>query len=103
MAPGIVLGWVLCAWVSAAAALIAYRMVVGRIPLRGLLTIDGDRFSAERLQLLLVFMGALVVYAADALNTKKMPEISDELLIILGGSNALYIAGKVARPPQKQT
>jgi hypothetical protein len=99
MAPGTVLGWLLCGWVAAVATLISYLILTGRIALRGLFTIDGDRFSLERLQLFIVFLTTLVVYAGDAIHEQKLPEVSDLMLFFLGGSNILYLTGKVARPP----
>ena len=99
MTPSTVLGWLLCGWVAAVATLISYRILAGRIALRGLFTIDGNRFSLERLQLFIVFLTTLAVYAGDAIHEQKLPQVSDLMLVLLGGSNVLYLAGKVARPP----
>ena len=97
MAPGHLLGMFLLTWLSAVAALLAYRVLTGAISLDGLFTSDGARFSPERLQLLIMFLSAIVVYAASAMRSKGMPDVPEELLIFLGGSNAIYLAGKIAR------
>jgi hypothetical protein len=96
MTPGQAFGWFLHAWMAAVVALVAFRLLTGRIALAGLLTQDGDKFSPERLQLLLATIGALVAYAAQALDARAMPADASELLILMAGSNALYLGGKFA-------
>src|SRR5205814_10692473 len=88
--------WFMLAWLSALAVLIAYRVLTGQIALQGLLTMDGQRFSPERLQLLLLTVGALVIYAEEALANKKMPDVPDGLLTLLVGSHVLYLGGTIA-------
>lgn len=97
MRPSEFLGWVLSSWVSAFALLVAFRVLTGKIRLTGLFTVDGKRFSPERLQLFLVFVGALAVYASEALHKGTISPPSDQLLVFLGGSNAVYLSGKIAR------
>ena len=99
MTPGSLLGMVLVAWVAAVAVLILYRILTARIPLAGLFTADGQSFSPERLQLFAMLLFALSAYVGMALQSGKMPDLPEEVLLLLGGSNALYLAGKVARSP----
>jgi hypothetical protein len=96
VAPQSILKWFLLAWLGAVTALVTYRILTGRIALTGLLTMDGSRFSPERLQMLLVSLGALAVYAGGTLEAGKMTDIPDWIVAILTGSNVLYLGGKVA-------
>jgi hypothetical protein len=96
MNPGYFLGCFLEAWLAALAALIFYRILTGQITLNGLFTMDGERFSPERLQLLLITVGILAWYVQDALGSNAMPTPSNDLLVILGASHFVYIGGKVA-------
>jgi hypothetical protein len=90
------LSWVLAAWLVSVVMLIAYRILTGKISLRGLLTIDGDRFSPERLQLLLMTLGLLTIYVQDAVSSWSMRPASDELATVLAASQVLYLGGKFA-------
>jgi hypothetical protein len=96
MNPGYVLGWFLPAWLSAVMILIVYRILTGRISLRGLLTTDGDRFSPERLQLLLITFATLAAYLENAVSINAMATLPNELVVVLAGSHALYLGGKIA-------
>jgi|SRR5690348_1501020 hypothetical protein len=96
MTPGSVLGWVIELWLAAIVVLIAYRVLTGRISLRGVFTKNGDRFSPERLQLFAVTLSLLVTYMHDSLSTAKMQAPSAELLAIFAASNVLYLGGKIA-------
>jgi hypothetical protein len=96
VSPSQAFSWYFVAWLTAVAALILYRLLSGQIALDGLLTMDGQRFSPERLQLLLVTLAALAIYAEEALANQKMPEVPDGLLPILVGSHVLYLGGKIA-------
>jgi hypothetical protein len=99
--PSQVLKWYMIGWLAAVAALVAYRILTGRIALDGLFTMDGNRFSPERMQLLLVTVGALAIYASEALaapviTTKALPPVPEGLLAILTGSHVLYLGGKIS-------
>jgi len=94
--------WFLVGWLTALALLVLYRVLSGRIALVGLLTMDGQRHSPERLQLLLFTLGALAIYIGQALVTgqsatiKSLPEVPDWVLPLLLGSHALYLGGRIA-------
>jgi hypothetical protein len=96
MNPGDFLGWFLQAWLAASAAIVAYRILTGRISLNGLITIDGSRFSPERLQLILITIGILASYTESALSTKSMPALPSEFVAVFAASQVLYLGGKIA-------
>jgi hypothetical protein len=96
MTPGTALGWFLQAWVLAVAVLVMYRVVTRQIPLDGLLSTHHGHFSPERAQLFFVTVGALIAYAANALQTKSMGAIPD-LATLLAASNAIHLVGKAVR------
>lgn len=87
---------ILIAWLSALALLIVYRVLTGKIALGGLLTMDGKRFSPERLQLLACTIAGLAAYASDALAEQKMPDLPSGALALFAASHAVYLGGKVA-------
>jgi hypothetical protein len=97
MTPGDFLGTFLRAWLIAVAAAIVYRMLTGRISLKGLFTIDGTRFSPERLQMLVVTLGVLASYVQGSLTAHKMQPIPSELFSVFAASHVLYLGGKIAR------
>src|SRR3954468_6103087 len=97
MTPGSFLGLVLRAWLLALAALVAYRMLTGRIRLAGLLSADGDRFSPERLQMLLMTLGTLGAFAESALSQGRLPVLPGGLVGTLGASHLVYLGGKLWR------
>ena len=99
---------VILAWLAGLATLIAFSMLAGRVMLNGLFTTDidndgvADEFHPERVQLLLfsVFGIAAYVFATmDAVAASKtaltvLPDVPDELLMMLGASNTFYLSGK---------
>ena len=96
MRPGYFLGCFLAVWLAAVVILIAYRILTGRISLQGLFTMDGDQFSPERLQLILVTVGLLAAYAQQALGAGLMPPVSSVVIAVFAASHAVYLGGKVA-------
>ncbi len=101
----------LLAWLAALALSLAYEMFSGRIQLNGLFTTDvdndgiADEFHPERVQLLLVSLLGIVGYAysvMDAAHASKaaltiLPDVPDELVMLLGASNSFYLTGKFGR------
>ncbi len=85
---------------GALALIVGYKMLTGRINTSGLLE-DKERrsLSPSRIQLLLfTFVGAGAYLAAvpemfDAA-APKLPEVPAELLVLLGGSQVVYLGGK---------
>jgi len=82
------------------ALVIAFRILRGDIALYGMLSQGGQRFDPERVQSLAVFIfviGAFLVEAVAAPKKGSLPSIPESLLVLLGGSNGVYLAGKFAR------
>lgn len=101
----------LLGWLVGLAAALLYAMMSGAVQLNGLFTTDvdndgiADEFHPERVQLLLISLFGIVGYAImtmDAANASKaalkvLPDIPDELLMLLGASNSFYLTGKFGR------
>jgi hypothetical protein len=102
---------VMLAWLAGLVAVIALAMLRGRVMVSGLFTTDlnndgiPDQFHPERVQLLLFSLFGLSAYVfstMDAVAASKtalttLPDISDELLMMLGASNTFYLSGKFGR------
>ena len=91
-------------WFALLAAIVVSRMLSGQIDASGLLqnSADDDGVAPERVLPLIAFPVALVSYAITALHADMsvhaaMPDPSQDLVMLLGGSNGLYLAGKIAR------
>jgi hypothetical protein len=94
-----IFGYCLLAWLFALAAIIALRMLSGKIPVQGLLTTAGGAADPERVQSLFVtafVIGALITDLPGSVERRSLPEIPQSLLL-LAGSNSLYLGGKIAR------
>jgi len=88
-------------------AVVAFQIITGRINTKGLLSDKAKNgvasFSPARLQLLM-FTVAVAFYvlgkvmSSIAIGMPKFPEIDPNVLVILGGSHALYLGAK-ALPP----
>jgi hypothetical protein len=83
------------------AAIIAYRMLTGRINTHYLLfgtRKNGTKYlSPERVQLLLFTLGTAMFYVMQVAETREagvLPDIPIKTLALLGGSNAIYLGGK---------
>ena len=95
----------LLCWLGAMALLVLYRCLTGGIALSGILAQSAEdnaqrRPSPERVQLLLMFLFALVAYARLALNAAQgpsLPEVPNELLVLFAGSNGIYLSAKLGR------
>jgi hypothetical protein len=78
--------------------IVGYQLLNGQITTRGVLSdkTTGE-FSPARLQLLLASLFGAVYYllqAMDAQSTGRLPDIPEEVLLALGGSNVLYLGAK---------
>jgi hypothetical protein len=94
--PSDALRWFLTIWFSTLAGLIAFRILTGQIVLAGLLTMDGQKFSPERLQLLIFTIAGLAAFAASALAQHKLPAIPEDLLVVFAASQSVFLGGKIA-------
>jgi hypothetical protein len=106
---------VMLTWLAGLAALLVLEFLRGRIWFRGLFTtdIDGDgvadEFHPERVQLFIMSLFGIVGYAMMAMDAVAgaktpltvLPDIPEELLMILGASNTFYLSGKFGRTLQR--
>ena len=82
------------------ALLVGYQMLTGRINTAGLLQDKEHKdLSPVRVQLLLFTLigaGSYLALAADMIETgaPSLPTVPAELLLLLGGSHAVYLGGK---------
>lgn len=96
MNPATFLEYFLEIWLALLAVIVAYRVLTGGIPLDGLFSIDGDRFSPERLQLFIVTLLMTLGYAEESLRAMHMSPVPNELLALFAASHAVYLGGKTA-------
>ncbi|SRR6266849_4661308 len=87
------------AFLLALLVIVALRILTGSIRTRGLIegtTAAGSRFvSAGRAQLLIATLVAAAQYLSQAVNdSHNLPEIPQNWLLLLGGSNLLYLGTK---------
>ena len=95
-----IFGYCLLAWLFALAAIIALRMLRWKDSGSGLLTTAGGAADPERVQTLFVtafVIGALIIDLPGSVERRSLPEIPQSLLLLLAGSNSLYLGGKIAR------
>jgi hypothetical protein len=86
------------------AAIIAYRLLTGGINTKYLLygtQADGTKyFSPERVQLLLFTLWTAMSYLLQVAQSARthqatsLPDISNQTLVMLSGSNAIFLGGK---------
>jgi len=93
-------------WFALLAMLIAVRILRRDIDVSGFLTnstkAGRDEITPERVAAMAAFPTILIYYVLTALRadmsvSPAMPDIPELLVTILTGSNALYLAGKIAR------
>ncbi len=87
------------AFLLAVFGVVALRILTGGIRTRGLIegtTAAGSRFvSASRVQLLIATLVAAGQYLTQVVeHPQKFPEISQNWLLLLGGSQVLYLGSK---------
>lgn len=84
------------------AAVVAFQIITGRIKTKGLLSDKANgvgNFSPARLQLLIFTFGVAFyilgkVISAVAAGKPGFPPIDPNVLVVLGGSHALYLGAK---------
>ena len=86
-------------WVflSGLAIITAWQLLTGKINLSGLLYEDlvTNKFSPGRVQLLVATLATALFYLLQVLNDpKELPRLSQEMLLLAGGGNLVYLAGK---------
>ncbi len=101
----------LLGWFAIMLGTLVVRGLRGDMRLAGVLTHqDGHAIDPERVQSLAVFAFVIGAYALEGMEAfhamalpvkgappARMPDISDTLLVLLTGSNGVYLAGKIAR------
>ena len=102
---------VLLAWLAGLALAFAYEMFNGAIQMNGLFSTDvnhdgiADEFHPERVQMILISAFGLAGYALMAMDAatasqiplKMLPDVPEELVLLLGASNSMYLTGKFGR------
>ena len=80
------------------AAIIAYRLLTGKIVVRGLFLRKAGpaSVSPERIQLLLATLFVSANYMASVARDtgNNMPDIDPKTLYVMGGSSGIYVVGK---------
>jgi hypothetical protein len=102
-----ILEYGLLAWFGLLFALIGMRILRGDIIASGFLTnrANGQAVEPERALMMTIFPAVVLYYAYTALTDEvpmvngrpSLPDIPQYLLMLLTGSNSLYLAGKIAR------
>jgi hypothetical protein len=94
----------LLVWFALLAAIIGGRVLSGEIDTTGFLrTRHHDEVAPERALSMAIFPIVILSYAFSALHADmsvrppSLPELPDNLLMLLTGGNGLYLAGKIAR------
>ena len=80
--------------------LIGYQILTGRIIMRGLLLAKDSRgcVSPARIQLLVFTLTSAFYYLASVMaDPNRLPEMPQQLLLVLGGSNLFYACSKARR------
>jgi len=80
--------------------LIGYQILTGRIIMRGLLLAKDSRgcVSPARIQLLVFTLTSALYYLVSVMDDpNRLPEMPQQLLLILGGSNLFYVGSKARR------
>jgi hypothetical protein len=102
---------VLLAWLAGLALAFIYALFNGEIQMNGLFATDvdndgiADEFHPERVQMLLISAVGIASYAfmaMDAALASKaalivLPDVPEELVMLLGASNSMYLTGKFGR------
>ena len=94
----------LALWFVLLAVIVIGRVLSGAIDVTGLLQhrADDDAVAPERIVPMLVFPVIVVTYVLSALHadvsvTHTLPDLSQNMILLLSGGNGLYLAGKIAR------
>jgi hypothetical protein len=81
-------------------AVVAYKILTGEINFRGIFNEKNTAgktkgYSAVRVQLMIFVLASAFYYVSKvADNPNEFPQVPNELLLALGGSHMVYLAGK---------
>ncbi len=94
----------LLVWMALLAVIVIGRVLNGSIDCTGLLQhgVDDGAVAPERVVSMVIFPVVLVTYVLNALHADMsvhaaLPNVSDNMILLLTGGNGLYLAGKIAR------
>ena len=80
------------------ALVVTYKMLTGGINMSGLLDDKATRaLSPERVQLLVftvIGAGYYLLLAMETASSARLPDIPEEVVLLLGGSHFVYLGGK---------
>lgn len=93
------LAWTMTAWFLGLVGLVGWAMASGRLPMRSMLAPrPGESDGVDRLQLFAAVLFGLVYYLVICLKAPRealaMPDVPDQLLWALGGSQGFYLLTK---------
>lgn len=96
------LKFALCAWFFALAMIVLFGLFTGRIETKGLLGESlGGRAAPQRVQSLMIVVASAGYYVFLALGAdppiRSLPPVPDVLLASVGGSQLIYLFGKLTR------
>ena len=85
-------------FLSLLAAVVVFQIATGRINMAGIITRKDGTYqtSPERVQLLLATIAACATYLGEVARTNSgnLPDASNNLLYLMGGSSGIYILRK---------
>ncbi|HHT9111150.1 MAG TPA: hypothetical protein ACFYDZ_08350, partial [Candidatus Brocadiaceae bacterium] len=76
---------------------VTYKILIGKIKIKRLLVEKNgsSNYSQVRVQLLFFTLIAAFYYLSQVFgNPKEFPKVSEKLLLLMGGSNMVYLGGK---------
>jgi hypothetical protein len=84
------------AWPAALILVIGYKILTRQINARGMLSDkETKQLSPTRVQLLVLSVFSMFYYLVQvAQNPTQFPQIPEELILLLGGSNVAYLGSK---------
>ncbi len=83
-----------CLFLAALAALVIFNIVTGKMDLQFLVSEANGHASMSRFQLLIFTLVIGLSFVLVVANTNKMPEISTQVLMLLGISGSTYAVSK---------
>lgn len=94
----------LLVWFALLFWIVLSRVLSGEIDASGFLQhgADNDAVAPERVVSMIAFPVVLVTYTLSALHADMsahaaLPDLSENMILLLTGGNGLYLAGKIAR------
>ena len=88
----------LITFVSVLLAVVVMRILNGQIRLRGVVADElSGLVRADRMQMFVVSIGVAVAYMGAALEAGCFPAVPEWVLMVVGGSQGIYLTGKQLR------